>query len=162
MNAQELMIGRGLMHLVDTHCHLNSEFFNMDRDDIVARARAVGVRQIIVPATKFRNIPKVLTITEQYEGVYGAIGIYPRYCADWQVSDIDRLRQSAKHKRVVAIGEIGLDYSWNNKCPRETQHRVFAEQLKLAADLDLPVIIHNFSELCRLPSTHRSISAGMQ
>lgn len=72
------------MHLVDTHCHLNSEFFDADRDDVVARA--VGVTRMIVPATEFRNIPKVHTIIEQYEGVYGAVGIYPRYCADWETS----------------------------------------------------------------------------
>lgn len=132
------------MHLIDTHCHLNSEFFDVDRDDVVARARAAGVTRIIVPATKFRNIPTVLDITERYEGIYGAVGVYPRYCADWQASDINRLRQAARHERVVAIGEIGLDYSWNNKCPREIQHAVFAEQLKLAADVGLPVIIHNF------------------
>jgi len=132
------------MHQVDTHCHLNSELFDEDRDDVVARARAAGVTRIIVPATKLKNIPKVLSITEQYEGVYGAVGVYPRYCADWQASDIDRLRQAAQHKRVVAIGEIGLDYSWNSKCSKETQRTAFAEQLKLAADLSLPVIIHNF------------------
>jgi TatD DNase family protein len=132
------------MHLVDTHCHLNSKFFDMDRDDVVARARAVGVIRIIVPATKFRNISNVLDITERYEGVYGAVGVYPRYCADWQASDVNRLRQATQHKRVVAIGEIGLDHSWNNRCPREIQCTVFAEQMKLAANVGLPVIIHNF------------------
>jgi TatD DNase family protein len=123
---------------------LDSGFFDVDRDDVVARAHEVGVTRIIVPAIRFRNIPRVLAITEQYEGVYGAVGIYPRYCADWQASDVDRLRRAARHERVVAVGEIGLDYSWNNKCPRKTQQEVFAEQLKLAYDLGLPVIIHNF------------------
>jgi len=130
------------MYLVDTHCHLNSKFFDVDRDDVVARA--VGVTRMIVPAIDFRNIPKVHAITEQYGGVYGAVGIYPRYCADWETSNVDRLRQAAQHEHVVTIGEIGLDYSWNNKCPRETQQAVFSEQLKLAAELNLPVIIHNF------------------
>jgi len=132
------------VHFVDTHCHLNSEFFDADLDDVVARARAVGVTRMVVPATRFRNISKVLAIAERYEGVYGAVGVYPRYCAEWQASDIDRLRQAAQHKRVVAIGEIGLDYSWNNRCPLEKQQEVFSEQLRLAADLGLPVIIHNF------------------
>lgn len=72
------------VHLVDTHCHLNSKFFDMERDDVVARARAVGATRIVVPATEFGNIPKVLAITEQFEGAYGAVGIYPRYCADWR------------------------------------------------------------------------------
>jgi TatD DNase family protein len=132
------------LHLVDTHCHLDSEFFDVDRDNVVTRAHEVGVTRIVVPATRFRNIPKVLGISEQYEGVYCAVGIYPRHCSDWQASGFDRLRQAARHERVVAIGEIGLDYSWNNKCLRETQQEVFGEQLKHANDLGLPVIIHNF------------------
>jgi len=132
------------MYLVDTNCHLDSEFFDVDRDEVVERARIAGGKRIIIPAIRFKNIPKVLALTEQYGGVYAAVGIYPRYCMDWQAPDIGQFRQAARHKRVVAIGEIGLDYSWNNRCSPKLQQRVFAEQLKLAADLDLPVIVHNF------------------
>jgi len=132
------------LYLVDTHCHLDSKFFDADRNEVVARARKTGVTRIIVPAIGFKNIPSVLNLAEQHEGVYGAVGVYPRYCASWQAPDVERLHQAAQHERVVAVGEIGLDYSWNNKCPRETQRRAFADQLELAADLNLPVIIHNF------------------
>lgn len=128
--------------LVDTHCHLDFERFDEDRDEVVARAAAAGVTRIIVPALDLDNCPAVLRLAEQYPGVYAAVGVHPNSSASWQDDWVTAVRDFAQHPRVVAIGEIGLDYYWD-KSPRAVQHRAFAAQLALAAELDLPVIIHN-------------------
>ena len=128
--------------LIDTHCHLDFERFDADRDDIVARADDAGVMQIVVPALDLDNCRTVLALTEKYPGVYAAVGIHPNSTAGWQDSWIGVLRDLARHPKVVAIGEIGLDYHWD-KSPKEVQHRALGMQLELAAELDLPVIIHN-------------------
>lgn len=128
--------------LVDTHCHLDFESFDADREAVVKAARAVGVTAIIVPALDLDNIPAVLSLTEQYDDVYAAVGVHPNSTAAWSDGWLDRVREAAQHPRVVAIGEIGLDYHWD-KSPAPVQHTAFAQQLALAAEMDLPVIIHN-------------------
>lgn len=128
--------------LIDTHCHLDFERFDEDRDAVVARAAAAGVSRIIVPALDAQNWQAVLKLAERYDGVYTAVGVHPNSTADWQDSHIDQLRTLAQHPKVVAIGEIGLDYYWD-KSPKERQQRAFGMQLELAAELGLPVIVHN-------------------
>ena len=128
--------------LFDTHCHLDFDRFDGDRDEVVARAVAAGVRRIVVPALDLENAPVVLALAERYEEVYAAVGVHPNSSAGWQDAWIDPLRDLAAHEKVVAIGEIGLDYYWD-RSPKETQQRALRQQLALAADLGLPVIIHN-------------------
>lgn len=131
------------MRLIDTHCHLDHEYFKNDYEQVMERAYAAGVTCWINPSLQFENIPTVLAFTERYEGCYAGVGIYPRYCKDWQVADIDRVRQAAQYKKVVAIGEIGLDYSFNIKSSKEVQFAVLSAHLALAAELGLPVLLHN-------------------
>jgi TatD DNase family protein len=128
--------------LIDTHCHLDFERFDADRDAIVARAAEAGVTQIVVPAIDLSNCRTVLALAEKYKGVFAAVGVHPNSSAEWQDSWIGVLRDLAQHPKVVAIGEIGLDYYWD-KSPKAAQHRALGLQLELAAELDLPVIIHN-------------------
>jgi len=97
---------------------------------------------MVVPALDLDNCRTVLTLTEKYEGVFAAIGVHPNSSAEWQDNWIGVLRDLARHPKVVAIGEIGLDYHWD-KSPKAVQQRALGLQLKLAAELDLPVIIHN-------------------
>jgi TatD DNase family protein len=130
------------MILVDTHCHLNFDTFVEDQDDVIARAAAAGIGGIIVPATDLENCPEVIALAERYEMVYAAVGVHPNSSAGWQESWLDQLRQLARHEKVVAIGEIGLDYYWD-KSPHDVQQRALAGQLALAAELNLPVILHN-------------------
>lgn len=108
----------------------------------MVRAVEAGVSQIVVPALDLDNCRTVLALTEQYEGVFAAVGVHPNSSAAWQDSWIGVLRDLAQHPKVVAIGEIGLDYYWD-KSPKAVQHRALGLQLELAAELDLPVIIHN-------------------
>lgn len=108
----------------------------------MTRAAAAGVMQMIVPALDLANCRTVLALTEQYDGVFAAVGVHPNSTAGWQDGWIDELRDLAQHPKVVAIGEIGLDYHWD-KSPKTVQHRALGLQLGLAAELNLPVIIHN-------------------
>lgn len=128
--------------LVDTHCHLDFERFDADRDQVVQRARDAGVRRIVVPAIDLDNCEDVITLSQSYAEVFMAVGIHPNSTRGWRDPWIDRVRQLAGEEKVVAIGEIGLDYYWD-KSPPEVQKRAFASQLSLAAELDLPVIVHN-------------------
>jgi len=128
--------------LVDTHCHLDFERFDRDRDEVVARAVDSGVTRIIVPAVNLENCPAVLELAERYPSVYAAVGVHPNSSANWQEGWVEAIHDFAQHEKVVAIGEIGLDY-YRDLSPRETQHRSLTAQLNLAADLGLPVIIHN-------------------
>jgi TatD DNase family protein len=128
--------------LIDTHCHLDFEWFDEDRDAIVARAFEASVTRIIVPAIDIKGCTAVLQLTEEYEGIYAAVGIHPNSSAEWQDEWIDILHELAQHEKVVAIGEIGLDY-YRDRSPKDVQQRALQLQLELAADLELPVILHN-------------------
>lgn len=128
--------------LVDTHCHLDFDRFDADRDEVVARAEAAGVARIVVPALDLENCRAVLDLAENYAGVYAAVGVHPNSTAEWSNDWVEKLRELAGHDKVVAIGEIGLDYHWD-KSPPDVQKQAFEAQLTLASELDLPVIIHN-------------------
>lgn len=128
--------------IIDTHCHLDFHRFNDDRDAVVQRAIDAGVERIIVPALDLQSCRAVLQLAEQYDAVFAAVGVHPNSSIQWRDSWVDQLRDFAAHPKVVAIGEIGLDYYWE-KSPKETQQRAFAAQLALAAELNLPVIVHN-------------------
>lgn len=133
---------RHVSDFVDTHCHLFWETFNEDLPDVIVRARAAGVRQMIIPATDFATFEQAARIADRFDGVYLAAGVHPHDAGTLPQDFIDRLRELARHPRVVAIGEIGLDYYYDFT-PPHVQHRVLHAQLELARQLDLPVILHN-------------------
>lgn len=128
--------------LVDTHCHLDFESFDGERREVLDRAATAGVQRIVVPALDLQNCQAVLALAERFAPVYAAVGVHPNSSADWEDAWVERLRTFAAHEKVVAVGEIGLDYYWD-KSPPSVQQRAFSQQLALAADLDLPVIVHN-------------------
>lgn len=128
--------------LVDTHCHLNFESYHEDRDAVVQRAADAGVTRIIIPGIDEATSAEAIQLSEVYTGVYAAVGIHPNDTARFASTQIDTVRALAMHPKVVAVGEIGLDYYWD-KSPHPKQHEAFEAQLALAAALGLPVIIHN-------------------
>ncbi len=130
------------MQLIDTHCHLNFDAFDEDRDAVIARAAQAGVSRILIPATDMQTCDQGIALANDHAGIWAAVGIHPNSSADLEPRFIDALQEKALHTKVVAIGEIGLDYHWDTS-PKSAQWRAFEAQLELARILELPVIIHN-------------------
>jgi TatD DNase family protein len=128
--------------MIDTHCHLNFDAYEVDLPAVIQRAHTAGVDRIINPGTDLDTCHAALDLAQQYPGVYAAVGIHPNSTASFAPGQIDDLRALAAQPKVVAIGEIGLDYYWD-KSPKASQWAAFEAQLTLAAELGLPVIIHN-------------------
>jgi TatD DNase family protein len=136
--------------LIDTHCHLNFDRFDQDREAVVARAVELGVTAMINPGVDLRSSRAAIALAERYDPVYAAVGIHPTSTDELDQAALRALREMAQHPKVVAIGEIGLDYYWPNQPSRDwpcaapsTQRTAFRRQLDLAAELGLPVIIHD-------------------
>lgn len=127
---------------IDTHAHLFFENFKDDIDAVLSRAKENGVDYVIVPATDLKTSQEAISLAENYEQVYAAVGIHPHDSKDWDESLISEIEQLAKHPKVVAIGEIGLDYYYDFS-PQDQQIKAFKSQLNLAIKLELPVVIHN-------------------
>lgn len=126
---------------IDTHCHLDAAEFAADRDEVAARTLAAGVDKLVIPAVERGNFPVVLETCRRYPGCYPALGIHPMYVANAQPEDLEVLRAAVAEHRPVAIGEIGLDF-FVPGFEREKQEYFFSEQLKIARDFDLPVLMH--------------------
>jgi TatD DNase family protein len=130
------------MTLVDTHCHLNFNAYDGQRAALLREAAESGVTRVIAPGVDLPTTREVLALAERFPGVYAAAGVHPTSTADFSTATRDTVRILADHDKIVAIGEIGLDYHWD-KSPPDRQRRAFELQLALAAELELPVIIHN-------------------
>jgi len=128
--------------LIDSHCHLDVAQFDDDRAQVLARALAAGVTTIVNPGIDLTHCRQAVALAEAERAVYAAVGIHPNSSNNIDQRTYEALAQLATHPKVVAIGEIGLDYYWD-KVPPAEQATVFREQLALAAAVGLPVIIHN-------------------
>ena len=129
--------------LFDTHAHYDSRKFDADRDEVLSALSSQGVALVVNPGCDLDSSRKAIALAERYSFVYAAVGVHPEDCADWTDGHLDELRALAAHPKVVAIGEIGLDYYWKENPPRELQKRVFRAQLALGLELGLPVIVHD-------------------
>lgn len=139
------------MTLIDTHCHLDHNKFDADRADVLLRAQQVGVSRIVIPGTSWTSSLAAVKLAESHPMIYAAVGVHPTDVDTYQVDTLEHLGQLAietlspsgtpEISKLVAIGEIGLDYFWDT-APHELQHRVLCEQLDLAAKHQLPVILH--------------------
>ena len=128
--------------LIDSHAHLEMKDFDKDRSKVIARAVEAGVNYIITVATTIPDIHKALEIGEKNEAIYVSIGIHPHEAQNIQDGDYDQLRALAREKKVVAFGEIGLDF-YRNHSPRDIQLTRFRELLHLGQELGLPMILHD-------------------
>jgi TatD DNase family protein len=128
--------------LIDTHAHLEMREFNDDREDVIKRAREAGVEYIITIGTTIESSRDAVLLAEKYDFIYAAVGIHPHEAKDILHPAYEILRHFAKHRKVVAYGEIGLDYFYEHS-PRSDQKRKFRDMLREARELDLPVIIHD-------------------
>lgn len=129
--------------IIDTHCHLIDEAFEKDRREVVKEAIRQGVERMIVPSTNLQESREVVKWTEEVEGVYGLIGVHPEAIINDKKIETEGLRELSINESVVGIGEIGLDFYWDkNKESKNLQMQVFEKQMRIASELDLPVVIH--------------------
>lgn len=129
--------------LFDTHAHYDDPQFDPDRDALLTALPQQGVGLVLVPGCTLDSSRAAVELAHTYPHVYAAVGIHPENCHDFVPEHIDTLRRLAAEDKVVAIGEIGLDYYWPENPPKPLQHQTLRSQLELAAELDLPVIIHS-------------------
>ncbi|PQD93943.1 hydrolase TatD [Pradoshia eiseniae] len=128
--------------LFDTHVHLNDDQFADDLEEVIERARLNGVERVVVVGFDEKTIKRAMELIDTYDFMYAAIGWHPVDAIDLTDSYLDWIEELTAHPKVVAIGEIGLDYHWD-KSPKDVQQAVFRRQIQLAKKLDLPIIIHN-------------------
>ena len=131
------------MPIFDTHAHYDASRFDSDRDTVLSALPGDGVGLVVDPGCDLPSSRAAVALAEKYSHVYAAVGVHPEDCAGFQDGDLAELRQLLRHPKVVAIGEIGLDYYWEENPPRDFQQTVFRKQLALASELDLPVIVHD-------------------
>ena len=131
------------MPIFDTHAHYDADRFDSDRDALLSAMPGVGVGLVLDPGCDLPSSHAAAELAERYPHVYAAVGVHPEDCDGFQDEDLTELRQLLERPKVVAIGEIGLDYYWEDNPPRAFQQTVFRKQLALAAELDLPVIVHD-------------------
>ncbi len=127
--------------LCDTHCHLNFDSFDADRPQVLERAQAAGVGRILNPSIDLETSREIVDLAQTIPELYAAIGVHPNDGASWRKDTRATLRELAQQPKVAAIGEIGLDY-YRDRMPASQQQHIFAQQLELAAELELPVVIH--------------------
>ncbi|MGD2057781.1 MAG: TatD family hydrolase [Anaerolineales bacterium] len=128
--------------IVDTHCHLNLAAFKPDLDAVLERASDAGITKILVPGMDLASSQQAISLANEHPALYAAVGVHPHDAKKWSSSTREQLEKLARDPKVVAIGEIGLDFYRNYSDP-EIQRQAFKKQLELASDLQLPVIIHN-------------------
>ncbi|MBL1215388.1 MAG: YchF/TatD family DNA exonuclease [Ignavibacteriae bacterium] len=127
---------------VDTHAHLFYPNYNNELEQVIERAKNAGVDYILVPGTDLASSSQAIQLAETYDFIYAAVGFHPHDTAEWTDDLIEKIKLLADHKKVAAIGEIGLDYYYDFS-PKELQIKAFEAQLDLSLELKLPVIIHN-------------------
>lgn len=128
--------------MIDTHAHYDDRAFEEDRDEVLRGLAARGVHRVINSGSSLEACRRTIDLMEQYPFVYGSLGIHPGDTAELTEDDMDWLARQSRHDKCVAIGEIGLDYYWDEP-ERQLQRKWFARQLRLAREVGLPVVIHS-------------------
>ena len=130
--------------IFDSHAHYESEQFSADREELLGSILPQkGVVAVINMGSDMESLQQTIDLCDKYDYFYGAIGIHPECAADLPEDWLEQVEKLLSHPKIVAVGEIGLDYHWEDACPREKQKEVFLAQLELAKKHDLPVVIHD-------------------
>lgn len=129
--------------IFDSHAHYDAEQFDEDRDELLGRLPSLGVAGVVNAASSLASARASIALAERYPYLYAAVGIHPEEAGTLTDGDLDELRRLYAHPKVVAIGEIGLDYHYEDACPRVVQQDRFRRQTALAAQLGAPVIVHD-------------------
>ena len=130
------------MEFIDTHCHIYYDKYQNDISDVINRANDKNIKHIICVGVDLESSEKSIILSDQYESVFATVGYHPHESKLAVDNYLDKMLVLLKHPKAVAIGEIGLDYYYKHS-DKKTQLKVFREQLELAKDLDMPVVIHN-------------------
>ena len=128
--------------IFDTHAHYDDEAFDNDREDLIRSLPESGIGRVVNIAASPESIEECLDLAHRFPYVYCALGIHPEHCAEMDEALLEEIRKKLRDEKAVAVGEIGLDYYWPEP-DREIQKHWFARQLQLAAEVDLPVVIHS-------------------
>lgn len=129
-------------NIFDTHAHYDEEAFDEDREILLSSLKGRGVSLVIDCGCDAASSKKAIELSEKYDFIYAAVGIHPHEAEEAGENDLDEIRRLLKHKKAVAIGEIGLDYHYDFS-PRELQKEYFEKQIVLAKELDMPIIVHD-------------------
>ena len=130
--------------IFDTHAHYDSEDYDVDREEILSELKNNGVIGILNCASSYESIEITYKLTEKYDFIYGALGIHPENADELTDAVLEEIRNLIRsNEKIVAVGEIGLDYYWEENPSKEVQKDAFIKQMQLAKELDLPVIIHD-------------------
>ncbi|MFT8347787.1 TatD family hydrolase [Clostridium saccharoperbutylacetonicum] len=134
----------GKYKIIDSHAHYDDEAFNEDREAVFDEIRKNGVIGVLNCAASYDSLKSTDKLTREYDFIFGALGIHPENANDMKENTLEEIKEYiSKNDKIVAIGEIGLDYYWEENPPKEIQKEVFRRQMNLARELDLPVIIHD-------------------
>lgn len=128
--------------IFDSHAHYDSSKFNEDREELLNSMEENGVGTIVNSGASWKSVTEVVELAEKYPFIYAAVGLHPDEVGDLNEERFEFLKKQCQHEKVVAVGEIGLDYYWDNES-HEVQKKWFVKQLELARELNLPVIIHS-------------------
>ena len=128
--------------LIDSHAHLDDEAFNEDRKELIEKIREEGIEYVMNIAASLSSIQSSIALAEQYDFVYTSVGVHPCETQELNEEALTWMRKQLSHPKVKAVGEIGLDYYWNEP-QKEVQHKWFRKQLRLAHEANLPIIIHS-------------------
>ncbi len=138
--------------MIDSHCHLDFDAYDKNRETVINDAVSAGVHTLVNIGCDLASSERSIALAEKYDAVYATVGVHPHDAKTLGDDVLQRLRELAVHKKVVAIGEIGLDF-YRDLSPRNLQRQAFEQQLELAADLELPVVIHtreSFERTCEI------------
>ncbi|MEI7474919.1 MAG: TatD family hydrolase [bacterium] len=130
------------IRLIDTHAHLDFEDLSKNLDEIIKNCEINGIERVIIPGVTIKDTYKIIELIDKYDFLYGAVGLHPSDAKDWDDNSYETLKEYAKHDKVIAIGETGLDYYWD-KTFNEQQQFVFKEHIRLSKELKLPLIVHD-------------------
>ncbi|QIZ05978.1 TatD family hydrolase [Priestia megaterium] len=128
--------------LFDTHVHLNDDQYNEDLEEVITRAQSEGVTNMVVVGFDRKTIQRAMELADSYDFIFACIGWHPVDAIDMTEEDLRWVEELTAHPKVVAIGEMGLDYHWD-KSPKDIQKEVFRKQIRLAKKVNLPIVIHN-------------------
>jgi TatD DNase family protein len=130
------------MRIIDTHAHLDFDDYKDNIDGIIENAKNEGVEKILIPGVTLEDIPRIISLIEKYDNLFGAVAIHPSEAKDWNDDSYEKLKQYAQNNKIVAIGETGLDYYWD-KSFVDIQKQVFKKHIRLAKELNKPIIVHD-------------------